>query len=88
MDKELIVYKYDTSINKPVLGKKLNIPYYMIYPAKIGWIHYSYPTKIGGWVYYRVHWLGKEKDKEIIDISLEEWFKKVFDIIWNELKER
>lgn len=36
MDKELIVYKYDTSINKPVLGKKLNIPYYMIYPAKIG----------------------------------------------------
>ena len=74
MDKEPIVYKYDTSINKPVLGKRLDNFYY------------SYPTKTG-WVYYRSRWLGEERDKEIIDISLEEWFKKIFDIIWNELKE-
>ena len=73
MDKEPIVYKYDTSINKPVLGKRLDNFYY------------SYSTKTE-WVYYRSRWLG-EKNKEIIDISLEEWFKKVFDIIWNELKE-
>lgn len=35
MDKEPIVCKYDTSINKPVLGKRLDNFYY------------SYPTKTG-----------------------------------------
>lgn len=60
---EPIGFKFDISINKPVLCKRC------------GNYYYAYPTKTG-WVYYRSRYLG-ERDKEIIDISFDEWAYKV-----------
>lgn len=60
---EPIGFKFDTSINKPVLCKRCDNYYY------------AYPTKTG-WVYYRSRYLGG-RDKEIIDISFDEWAYKV-----------
>ena len=60
---EPIGFKFDTSINKPVLCKRRDNYYY------------AYPTKTG-WVYYRSRYLG-ERDKEIIDIPFDEWAYEV-----------
>ena len=56
---EPICFKYDRSINKPVLACRCDNYYY------------AYPTKTG-WVYYRSRYLG-ERDKEIEDISFIDW---------------
>ena len=64
-ENEPVGFKYDRSINKPVLAKR-NDNYY-----------YAYPTKTG-WVYYRSRYLG-ERDKEIIDITFYEWAYKVLE---------
>lgn len=53
-DNEPIGFKYDRSINKPVLACRCDNYYY------------AYPTKTG-WVFYRSRYLG-ERDKEIEDI--------------------
>lgn len=60
---EPINFKFDTSINKPVLCKRCDNYYY------------AYPSK-KGWVYYRSRNLG-ERDKEIIDIPFDEWAYEV-----------
>lgn len=60
---ETINFKFDTSINKPVLCKRCDNYYY------------AYPSK-KGWVYYRSRNLG-ERDKEIIDIPFDEWAYEV-----------
>lgn len=62
---EPIDFKFDTSINKPVLCKRFDNYYY------------AYPTKTG-WVYYRSRYLG-ERDKEIIDVSFDDWAYKVLE---------
>lgn len=62
---EPICFKFDISINKPVLCKRCD-NYYYAYPSKTGW------------VYYRSRYLG-ERDKEIIDISFDEWVHKVLE---------
>lgn len=58
-DNEPVGFKYDKSINKPVLACRCDNYYY------------AYPTKTG-WVYYRSKYLG-ERDKEIEDISFIDW---------------
>lgn len=58
-DNEPIGFKYDRSINKPVLACRCDNYYY------------AYPTK-NGWVYYRSRYLG-ERDKEIEDMSFIDW---------------
>ena len=57
---EPIGFKYDRSIDKPVLAKRVDNYYY------------AYPTKTG-WVWYRSRFLGDERDKEIEDISFIDW---------------
>lgn len=58
-DNEPIGFKYDRSINKPVLACRCDNYYY------------AYPTKTG-WVFYRSRYLG-ERDKEIEDIQFIDW---------------
>lgn len=70
--KEPIGYKFDTSINKPVLTKRCD-NYYYAYPSSTGW------------VFYRSRYLG-ERDKEIIDISFDDWAHSVLDIVTEETK--
>ena len=67
---EPIGFKFDTSINKPVLCKRC------------GNYYYAYPSKTG-WVYYRSRYLG-ERDKEIIDIPFDDWAYKVLEEMSNE----
>ncbi len=62
---EPLDFKFDTSINKPVLCKRCD-NYYYAYPTKTGWVH------------YRSRYLG-ERDKEIIDIPFNEWAYKVLE---------
>ncbi len=59
-ENEPIGFKFDKSINKPVLCKRVD-NYYYAYPSKTGW------------VYYRSRYLGDERDKEIEDISFIDW---------------
>ena len=70
--KEPVGYKFDTSINKPVLMKRCD-NYYYAYPSKTGW------------VFYRSRYLG-ERDKEIVDINFDDWTYKVLEIVTNETK--
>lgn len=69
---EPIGFKFDTSINKPVLMKRCD-NYYYAYPSKTGWI------------LYRSRYLG-ERDKEIIDISFDEWAYRVLNTIFEDDK--
>lgn len=69
---EPIGFKFDTSINKPVLMKRCD-NYYYAYPSKTGWI------------FYRSRYLG-ERDKEIIDISFDEWAYRVLNTIFEDDK--
>lgn len=71
-NKEPIGYKFDISINKPVLMKRCDNYYY------------AYPS-ITGWVFYRSRYLG-ERDKEIIDIDFNDWSHKVIDVLIDESK--
>lgn len=70
---EPIGFKFDTRINKPVLMKRC------------GNYYYAYPSKTG-WVFYRSRYLG-ERDKEIIDISFDDWAHKVLEVIYKDTKE-
>lgn len=72
-NREPIGYKFDISINKPVLIKRCDNYYY------------AYPS-ITGWVFYRSRYLG-ERDKEIIDIDFDVWSHKVIDVLIDESKE-
>lgn len=63
-----IDFKFDTSINKPVLCRRCDNYYY------------AYPTKTG-WVYYRSRYLG-ERDKEIKDIPFEDWAYAVLESLY------
>lgn len=71
--KEPIGYKFDTSINKPVLIKRCDNYYY------------AYPS-ITGWVFYRSRYLG-DRDKEIIDIDFNDWAHDVLDVVIEETKD-
>ncbi len=69
-DNEPIGFKFDTSINKPVLARRCDNYYY------------AYPS-LKGWVYYRSRYLG-DKDKEIINIKFDEWAYKVLETLIQE----
>ncbi len=73
-DNEPIGFKFDTSINKPVLARRCDNYYY------------AYPS-LTGWVYYRSRYLG-DKDKEIIDITFDEWAYKVVETLEQEFKQK
>lgn len=59
-ENEPVGFKYDKSIEKPVLACRCDNYYY------------AYPTKTG-WVWYRSRFLGDERNKEIGDISFIDW---------------
>ena len=58
-ENEPVGFKFDRSINKPVLACRFD-NYYYAYPTKTGWVH------------YRSKYLGK-RDNEIEEISFIDW---------------